>query len=226
VPKTLSMMNAEAHRLGAYDTHAATPSGLDGPRQATSAYDLALILRAAIKIPDFCRYNTTMEGTVPAQPPKYGSYKFANDNKLTWNYKGVLASKNGYTDAARHTYVGAAQHGNRRLIVTLMHGERQPVDMWQQAASLLDWGFALPAGVQPVGRLVEPGEVDAARNAARAKAKPAQSPPNARAESTPVSHTGGGSSGIGLVPPIMGGVAVLTVLLVGALAWRSRRPRY
>ena len=39
VPGTIDAMNAEAHRLGAYDTHAVTPSGLDGPGQLTSAYD-------------------------------------------------------------------------------------------------------------------------------------------------------------------------------------------
>src|SRR5439155_5498351 len=39
VPGTLASMNAEARRLGAYDTHAVTPSGLDAADQFTSAYD-------------------------------------------------------------------------------------------------------------------------------------------------------------------------------------------
>ena len=46
-------MNAEAHRLGADDTHAVTPSGLDAAGQFTSAYDLALIARADFARPDF-----------------------------------------------------------------------------------------------------------------------------------------------------------------------------
>ena len=46
VPSTVAAMNATARSIQAYDTHAATPSGLDGPHQLTSAYDLALIGRA------------------------------------------------------------------------------------------------------------------------------------------------------------------------------------
>src|SRR5262249_22829480 len=56
VPGTVADMNAEARHLGALDTHAATPSGLDGPGQVTSAYDLALIARADFARPDFSRY--------------------------------------------------------------------------------------------------------------------------------------------------------------------------
>src|SRR5262249_4675041 len=46
--RTVAQMNQVANHLQALDTHAATPSGLDGPGQSTSAYDLALILRQAV----------------------------------------------------------------------------------------------------------------------------------------------------------------------------------
>lgn len=214
VPHTLELMNAEARRLHAFDTHAATPSGLDGPGQATSAYDLALILRQDLALPDFRRYNTTMQGTVPAQPPKYGSFKFGNDNALLWMYPGTLAAKNGFTDAARHTYVGAARHGNRTLIVTLMHGERHPVDMWQQAAKLLDWGFALPAGTERVGDLVSPGDPNAAH------ATTVQVTPPATAHSAASTGSGHGwrplAAGAGVV-------GVLVALVLAALITRRSR---
>ena len=61
-------MNDEAHRLRAYQTHAATPSGLDGPGQYTSAYDLALIARATFAREDFRRYVATTVAQIPAQP--------------------------------------------------------------------------------------------------------------------------------------------------------------
>ncbi|HEY9388424.1 MAG TPA: penicillin-binding protein [Mycobacteriales bacterium] len=217
VPHTLELMNTEARRLHANDTHAATPSGLDGPDQGSSAYDLALILRQDLKLADFVRYNTTMQGTVPAQPPKYGSFKFGNDNALLWNYPGTVAAKNGYTDAARHTYVGAARHGERTLIITLMHGERSPVDMWKQAALLLDWGFALPATAEPVGELVEPGD----HNVAHATTVESPRPTAAAPARVPSSSSNG--LGIGLWPPLAGGVAVLAVF--GGLLGRRRRGR-
>jgi D-alanyl-D-alanine carboxypeptidase (penicillin-binding protein 5/6) len=160
VPGTIEAMNAEAHRLGAYDTHAVTPSGLDGPGQLTSAYDLALIARACFARDDFRKYDSTQRAHVPPQPPKDPTgYQIQNDNQLLYDYPGAMGGKNGFTDIARHTYVGAAERGGRRLVVTLLGAEHLPVRAWQQGAALLDWGFAVAPDAR-VGRLVEPGEAD------------------------------------------------------------------
>ncbi len=162
VPATLAAMNAQAARIQAFDTHAATPSGLDGPGQLTSAYDLALIARAALARPDFRRYITQLRGRVPPQKPSYPAFEIANGNKLLYDYPGAFGVKNGFTDAARHTYVGAARRKGRRLVVTLMFGEQSPVRMTVQAARLLDWGFALPSPLPAVGTLVGPADPAAA----------------------------------------------------------------
>ena len=52
VPQSLAAMNARAAQLGAFDTVARDPAGLDRPGQTSSAYDLALIGRAALQLPD------------------------------------------------------------------------------------------------------------------------------------------------------------------------------
>lgn len=158
VPATVAAMNAEAHRLGADDTHAVTPSGLDAPDQFTSAYDLALIARADFARPDFVRYDTRLRFQWPAQPPKHPKgFQIQNENKLLTSYPGALGGKTGFTDDARHTYVGAAQRGGRRLVVTIMGAEIVPARAWKQGTMLLDWGFKLPATAS-VGRLVTPEE--------------------------------------------------------------------
>src|SRR5256885_370714 len=116
VPGTIAAMNAEAQRLGGLDTHAVTPSGLDGPRQFTSAYDLALIARADFAREDFRRYDPTARAQIPAQPPKDPrGFQIQNENDLLTRYPGALGGKTGFTDLARHTYVGAAQRNGRRL---------------------------------------------------------------------------------------------------------------
>jgi D-alanyl-D-alanine carboxypeptidase (penicillin-binding protein 5/6) len=206
LPRTLAEMNAVARWLHAEDTYAATPSGLDGPGQATSAYDLALILRQAVRIPDFRRYNTTRRSVVPAQPPKYGRYAFANDNRLLWNYPGVLAAKNGYTDAARHTFVAAVQTPGRRLLVTMMHGEQRPVPMWQQVARLAQWGARLPRTLAPVGELVAPGGTLPGST---------EPPPATGGPLTTASHTG--------VPWLPIGIGVGVVGLAAAFILARRR---
>src|ERR1700761_1435700 len=52
---TVAKMNAKAASLGAVNTHAATPSGLDGPggSGASTAHDLALIFKSAMANPVF-----------------------------------------------------------------------------------------------------------------------------------------------------------------------------
>ena len=78
-----------------------------------------------------------------------------NDNQLLYNYPGALGGKTGYTDDAGQTFVGAANRDGRRLVAVLMHGTRLPIAPWQQAAHLLDYGFATAPGTQ-VGTLIEP----------------------------------------------------------------------
>ena len=168
VARTVAAMNAEAKRLGAFQTHALTPSGLDGKGQFTSSYDLALIARKDFANADFRRYVLTKTAQMPAQPQlKQKGFQFQNENKLIFNYPGAMGGKTGFTTVARHSYVGAAQRNGRRLVVTLLGAEAHPQRGWQQGEALLDWGFALPKD-ESVGRLVTPEDV-----APRATTEPA-----------------------------------------------------
>ncbi|MEU4805510.1 serine hydrolase [Actinosynnema sp. NPDC023587] len=153
VPAALARMNALAAGMGALDTRAASPSGLDAPGMSTSAYDMALIFRAASRQPRIARAMTTPTVDFPAADGN-GTVVLGSDNRLLGTYEGVLGGKTGFTDDARHTFVGAAHRGSRRLVVVLLRGEPQPVRLADQAALLLDYGFALPA-TPPVGRLVD-----------------------------------------------------------------------
>nr|WP_233625167.1 serine hydrolase [Actinoplanes sp. ATCC 53533] len=173
-PAAVAAMNAEAKRLGAYQTHAETPSGLDGPGQFTSSYDLALIARQCFAKPDFRKYALTERTQIPAQKKlKKGGFQIQNENKLIYNYPGALGGKTGFTKLARHSYVGGAERNGRRLVATLLGAEAAPLRGWQQGAALLDWGFKLPKDAS-VGKLVEPGGPDPHGTATAASAPPAQ----------------------------------------------------
>ncbi|MFF4879763.1 D-alanyl-D-alanine carboxypeptidase family protein [Micromonospora sp. NPDC000668] len=211
-------MNEYARQLGALQTHAVTPSGLDGRGQFTSAYDLALIARVCFADPTFRRYALTERAQVPAQPAKRTKgFQIQNENQLIYRYPGALGGKTGFTDLARHTYVGAAERDGRRLVVTLLGGEPQPRRGWEQGAALLDWGFALPRSAS-VGRLVEPGELSATPTATPSSlAAPGEARP--AAASGPV---GGGTSGFWAVAGLAGATVVL---LLAGLVWRRRAAR-
>jgi D-alanyl-D-alanine carboxypeptidase (penicillin-binding protein 5/6) len=215
----VAAMNAEAKRLGAYQTHAVTPSGLDGPGQFTSAYDLALIARACFARDDFRRYVTTERTQIPPQKPNIKGFQIQNDNHLLYRYPGALGGKTGYTHLARHSYVGAAQRNGRRLVVTLLGAEAQPVRGWQQAAALLDWGFGLPPDAS-VGHLVTPEEV---------AAKPAPAAAVTRTAAGALSKGLGRSAGESVPVPVPVAVGVFSAvagtgaLIAGGLVVRRRR---
>lgn len=208
-PAGLAGMNAYARELGAHDTHAATPSGLDGPGQFTSVYDLALIARVCFARDDFRRYATTLTAQMPAQP-KGRAFQFQNENKLVTKYPGALGGKTGFTEMARHTYVGAAERNGRRLVVTLLNAEALPVRAWQQGAGLLDWGFALPPDAS-VGRLVNPGEVTTPPTRA---AEPSRT---AERNAAPAGGGGGGSTEAAQAPADVARSARWSPVTVGAL---------
>ncbi|WP_051367136.1 D-alanyl-D-alanine carboxypeptidase family protein [Hamadaea tsunoensis] len=216
VARGVAAMNAEAARLGAYQTHAVTPSGYDGPGQFTSAYDLALIARACFADDAFRRYTATRTAYMPAQPPKYKGFAFQNQNQLLYEYPGAIGGKTGFTDLARHTYVGAAQRGNRRLVVTLLGAESWPQAGWEQGVALLNWGFGLPTGTS-VGNLVEPGQ-------APPTPRPSPSPSAAAA----VAAVPAVVNDPGWTPATTIAVGVLGIVGIGLLAGVTRwirRPR-
>jgi serine-type D-Ala-D-Ala carboxypeptidase (penicillin-binding protein 5/6) len=127
---------------------------LDGPGMSTSAYDIGLFYRYAWQNPTFADVVATRTFNFPGHGDHPG-YELENDNQLLYKYPGALGGKTGYTDDAGQTFVGAANHDGRRLMAVLMHGTRQPIAPWEQAAHLLDYGFGTPQGTQ-VGTLIEP----------------------------------------------------------------------
>jgi D-alanyl-D-alanine carboxypeptidase (penicillin-binding protein 5/6) len=155
--KTIAAMNATAARLGAWDTIAVDPSGLDADQQRSSAYDLALFGRAVMKLPAYRSYAVTKDYTFPGGTDRngktYAPFAIQNHNTLLDKYPGTIGIKNGYTTGARHTFIGAATRGGRTFLVTQMGGTVVP--SWQPSAALLDWAVANANAVTPVGRLVD-----------------------------------------------------------------------
>ena len=146
------LMNEEARRIGATNTLAVNTSGLDAPGQVSTAYDLALIGRAAMQVPDFRVYAATKRSTILGRMGR--PLRITTHNKLLFNYDGAIGMKNGYTVKAGATYIGAATRGGRTIIVTVLKAKPR---VWPEVAALLDWGFAArAAGAEPLGRLAEP----------------------------------------------------------------------
>jgi serine-type D-Ala-D-Ala carboxypeptidase (penicillin-binding protein 5/6) len=143
-------INAEARHLQADDTVAIQPNGLDAPGQRTSAYDLALIARQALRMPAFLSYDETLSAKFPVTAKK--SVTLYNQDSLLTTYPGAIGGKIGWTSAAGATYIGMAKRNGVTLIVTLLHCPA--LTEIDSAEKLLDWGFAEDGKVAPVGTLV------------------------------------------------------------------------
>ncbi|OBG28635.1 D-alanyl-D-alanine carboxypeptidase family protein [Mycobacterium sp. 852002-51057_SCH5723018] len=214
--QAVEKINVLAAKLGGRDTRVATPSGLDGPGMSTSAYDIGLFYRYAWQNPTFADIVATRTFDFPGHGDHPG-YELENDNQLLYKYPGALGGKTGYTDDAGQTFVGAANHDGRRLVAVLLHGTRQPIAPWEQAAHLLDYGFSTPQGTQ-VGTLIEPDPslLPSKRDAA-------------------ADRQGAGMQAAGFMPsadavPVRVGVAVVGTVIVFSLIMvarsMNRRPQH
>ena len=207
----MDVINAEARHLQADDTVAVDPNGLDAPGQRTSAYDLALFARQALKLPAFLKYDQTI--TAQFRISKGKSETLYNQNSLLTTYPGAVGGKIGWTSAAGATYVGMATRNDVTLIVTLLHCPA--LTEINTAKSLLNWGFAADGKVTPVGSLVAPLQPPAAVPAAPA----AVATPRAKATSAAVRPVTG--------PSVLaaGGFSGVVVIAAGLGLAYSRRQR-
>lgn len=212
---TLGKLNDLAGKLGARDTRVATPSGLDAPGMSTSAYDIGLFYRYAWRNAVFSDIVATRTFDFPGRGD--AGYPIQNDNKLLDNYPGAMGGKTGYTDDAGQTFVGAANRDGRRLVAVLMRGTRVPIAPWEQAARLLDYGFATPPGTK-VGALIEPDPSLTAPNPGPVQPGTPGSPQDLAASPLPAVDATPVRVGVGVV-----GALIVFGLMMGARSL-NRRP--
>ncbi|THA46618.1 DUF5136 domain-containing protein [Streptomyces sp. A1136] len=223
IEKTVKDMQAHAEELQALDTHVVSPDGYDAPGQVSSAYDLTLIARSGLQKQDFREYCGTASAQFPGRQESgkpRDFFEIQNTNRLMTGaggispYKGIAGVKNGNTSMAGSTFTGAAQRGNKKLLVTVMNPDAGGINsVYEETAELFDWGFAAAGKVKPIGQLVPPKSADT-----KSKGAPAQSHEQSQAA------TGGdpGDNGLGTALGIAGGA--LAALAGGAFAFNRRWP--
>lgn len=134
--KFVELMNEKAQSLGLKNTRFANPSGLDADGHFTTAYDLAMLTRAALQNPVFAEICRCADAEVEFGNPPY-LRRLANSNKMLWQYEGCYGVKTGFTDNARRCLVSAAERGGVRLICVTLNAP----DDWEDHRKMLDYGF-------------------------------------------------------------------------------------
>lgn len=136
------MMNNKARLLGCKDSHFVNPNGLNNNKHLTSAYDLAIITKYAMRNSTFRKMVSTKFYTIPATN-KSKAISLTNHNKMilkstSYYYPGCIGVKTGYTIASRHTLVSAAVRGNKRLLAVILKDQEVP---YNDITRMLDYGF-------------------------------------------------------------------------------------
>ena len=139
------MMNKKAAAIGCTDTHFVTPNGLDasdeGGEHHTTARDLALIMRYAIRNKTFLRITQTRDYSFSDLSGKR-QFSIHNANAFLDMTDGVLSGKTGFTGNAGYCYVCACEKGDMTFVVALLGcgWPNQKSYKWKDTLALLQYG--------------------------------------------------------------------------------------
>lgn len=230
--KAVELMNAKAAGLGMTGTHAVNTSGLDDPKQVTTAADIIRLSSAVLDD----EYLMGIIGTETYDFPgaenidtgeKLPGYEIQNHTRVVGRVDGGLGMKNGYTRTAKGSFAAVVERDGRVLASSVLGAETQTRE---SAVDLIEWGFA-QSNPEPIGEidLTRPADEAAASAEAEASASAAAA---AQAEAAAsASPTGSG--------PFTGGAAAAgsaltagpwVMLAIGALGlggvvWAAMRLR-
>jgi len=129
-------MNERARELGMVDTTYASANGLDDHRNASTALDQALLLRAALRNRTFAGVVGTVRHRVRWARPVIVK-EYVNHNRMLTTYRGVYGGKTGWTTIARGCLAVAAQRDGRRVVAVVLRSR----NTWLDMPRLLDAAF-------------------------------------------------------------------------------------
>ena len=147
------LMNKKAKELGALNTHFNNPNGLPDEEHYTTAYDLAMIAKYAMKNEKFREIINTVNYHMPATNKQEDRY-FKITNKLLWDnrkifsyngeyvapkYEYTTGIKTGYTIAAGYCLVASAKKDGREVISVVLKSD--PNNVYLDSRILLDHGL-------------------------------------------------------------------------------------
>ena len=166
-------MNRKAAELGCQNTHFTNPVGIHNENHYSTAYDLALIMKACLEYDTYLEISQAPKHTVPATDMS-GPREIYNTNALvsTWNHSGYIydkciAGKTGNTDEAGRCLIAAAEDNDEILISVIIGSGPMPVpgeeDLKQghfrESKRLLEYGFnnfhrvTITKDSEPVGKV-------------------------------------------------------------------------
>lgn len=148
----VDMMNDRAAELGCTGTHFCNPCGLHEDDHYTTAHDLYLIAKEAMKDVTFRDIVSTVQHRM-AKTNLHEERIIYTTNQLIfssfqpWSYANCLGIKTGHTSQAGNCFVGYAEYGDAKLFSVVLGCSDSSKEYPSVAASFTDtkklcqWGF-------------------------------------------------------------------------------------
>ena len=152
----VARMNERATELGCEHTHFANATGLHNSQHYTTAWDLYLITREAMKHDKFMEICNSKSYTVPAtnmtdKPRELHSTNFliSNWRARGYVYRDAQGIKTGSTPEAGYCLISSALRGSRHMISVVLGAERVTLEdgvtiqtrSFSETSRMFDWGF-------------------------------------------------------------------------------------
>lgn len=142
----VAMMNARIRQLGCMESNFANPSGLNDENQYVTAYDMALIGRAAFQNETLMQIDSAVSYSLPATINNPEGISVGMEHKLLITtdenspnyYPAAIAGKTGYTSIAGNTLVTCARQGERGLVCVILQSNQTH---YSDTIALMNFGF-------------------------------------------------------------------------------------
>lgn len=134
--KFAEMMNNKAKEIGLSNTSFVTPSGLDDQNHYSTAYDMALLTKYALKNADFAAAVSSKSATLNYGNPPYRR-TLTNHNKLLNMVDGCIGVKTGFTKKSGRCLVSAVKRDGKFIIAVTLN---DPND-WADHKALIEYGL-------------------------------------------------------------------------------------
>lgn len=146
--KFVELMNQKAAALGMNDTRFVNSTGLPEDGQYITAYDLARLLRHALRYPFIREIINTRTDSITTEEGR--SIFLKNSNRLLWEDESIVGGKTGYTRGAKHCFVCASENEGESVIVAIL-GAPSREELWKESESLISKGFNILRGIEEPG---------------------------------------------------------------------------
>ena len=140
----VDLMNQKVKELGCTESHFANPSGLNDETQLTTAYDMALIARAAYSNKKLLEISSTLKHKLtPTKNNPNGAtvemeHKMLLENDENY-YPDAICGKTGFTSIAGQTLVTYAKREEREQITVTLKSTAWT--HYKDTKTLMEFGF-------------------------------------------------------------------------------------